>query len=52
MKKIFLFSFFMLSSIAMTSCTTDPVEDNTVQANTVDTGGQTGGLTPPPPPKP
>jgi hypothetical protein len=52
MKKLVIFSLFALSSFAMTSCTTHPVEDNTVQANNVDTGGQTGGLTPPPPPKP
>ena len=53
MKKLFLYSFFVLSSIATTSCTTDPVTDqNATEINTIDTGGQTGGLTPPPPPKP
>lgn len=51
MKKLILFSFFMLSSLAMTSCTVDSISDNaTVEAK--DTGGQGGGLTPPPPPPP
>jgi|688.fasta_scaffold611843_2 hypothetical protein len=47
MKKLVIFSFFILSSIAMTSCTVDNVP---TQAE--DTGGQGGGITPPPPPKP
>jgi len=53
MKKLFIFSFFVLSSFAATSCTTDPIVDqNATEINADDTGGQTGGLTPPPPPKP
>ncbi len=37
----------------MTSCTTDPItEDNAALISADDTGGQTSGLTPPPPPKP
>lgn len=43
----------MLSSFAVTSCTTDPITDqNATEINANDTGGQTSGLTPPPPPKP
>jgi len=53
MKKLFIFSLFVLSSFAATSCTTDPVVDqNATEINADDTGGQTGGLLPPPPPKP
>lgn len=47
MKKLILFSFFILSAIATTSCT---VDDAPIQVQ--DTGGQGGGLTPPPPPPP
>lgn len=53
MKKLVIFSLFMLSSIVMTSCSTDPIVDkNGVEVSADDTGGQTGGLLPPPPPKP
>ena len=47
MKKLILFSFFILSAIATTSCT---VDDAPIQVQ--GTGGQGGGLTPPPPPPP
>lgn len=50
MKKIILFSFFILSSAMMTSCTADAIADTapTQNIHTDDTGGQ--GI--PPPPKP
>lgn len=50
MKKIILFSFFILSSAMMTSCTADSITDTTPVQNihADDTGGQ--GI--PPPPKP
>ncbi|MGL2963873.1 hypothetical protein ACSVH2_08665 [Flavobacterium sp. RSB2_4_14] len=51
MKKLVIFSFFILSSIAMTSCTVDSISDN-VPTQAEDTGGQGGGITPPPPPTP
>jgi hypothetical protein len=51
MKKIILFSFLMLASVAMTSCTADSVSD-VKQTNSADIGGgQNGQLPPPPPPK-
>lgn len=54
MKKIILFSFFILSSISLTSCTAEAIEEKvanqTVNADG-DTGGQTSPLTPPTPPK-
>ncbi|MBF6642161.1 hypothetical protein IVB69_11770 [Flavobacterium sp. J49] len=54
MKKILLFSFFIVSSLGMTSCTTDSVAETAPELTTTadDTGGQSGGLLPPPPPKP
>ncbi|NMH24342.1 hypothetical protein [Flavobacterium solisilvae] len=55
MKKIILFSFFMMSFASLTSCTADAIED-TVANQTVsddDSGGGTGGQTGvPKPPKP
>jgi hypothetical protein len=53
MKNILLFSLIILSCISLTSCTADAIEDHIPnQAVTADgdTGGQTGPLTPPPPP--
>lgn len=52
MKKILLFSFFILSSAAMTSCTTDELNVPQNQMADDDTGGQHGVPTPPPPPPP
>ncbi|RKS00585.1 hypothetical protein [Flavobacterium sp. 102] len=52
MKKILLFSFFILSSIAMTSCTADEMQVPTQNQTADDTGGQHGIPTPPPPPPP
>ncbi|MGV9003265.1 hypothetical protein [Flavobacterium sp.] len=52
MKKLLLFSFFISTITAVTSCTADAVT-NTVPSQTInadDTGGQSGLLTPPPPP--
>lgn len=50
MKKILLFSLFLVASAAMTSCTTDenvePVQNQVAD----DTGGQHGHIPPPPPP--
>ena len=50
MKKIILFSLFIIASVAMTSCTADenpvPIQNQVAD----DTGGQTGTLPPPPPP--
>ena len=52
MKKILLFSLFILSSIAMTSCTADSISDS-VPSQTVHAdesiGGQNGQPTPPKP---
>ena len=54
MKKIILFSFFMMSCLSLTSCTAEAIEEKvanqTVNADG-DTGGQTSPLTPPTPPK-
>jgi hypothetical protein len=53
MKKIILFSFFMMSCVSLTSCTVDAIEDTTANQTVNadgDTGGQTGPLTPPPRP--
>lgn len=51
MKKIILFSFFIVSSALLNSCTADSVPANgtnqTVQAD--DTGGQGGQINPPRP---
>jgi predicted small lipoprotein YifL len=53
MKNIFLFSMIIMSFLSLTSCTPDEIED-TIANQTVSadggTGGQTGPLTPPPPP--
>lgn len=52
MKKVIIFSFFILSSALMTSCTADAVTD-TAAAPAVhadnETGGQTGPTNPPKP---
>lgn len=50
MKKVILFSFFIIASALMTSCTADAIADTpqTQNSNADDTGGQ--GI--PPPPKP
>ena len=54
MKKIILFSFFMMLCVSLTSCTAEAIEEKvanqTVSADG-DTGGQTSPLTPPTPPK-
>jgi hypothetical protein len=52
MKKIILFSFFVLSSVMMTSCTADSIADapSTQNINVKDTGGQQSIPPPPPPP--
>lgn len=44
----------MLSSLGMTSCTADSIDDTTPALTTSaeDIGGQNGGLNPPLPPKP
>lgn len=53
MKKILLFSVFMLAATTFTSCTADSITDNMpAQTQAGDTGGQSGQLTPPPPPPP
>lgn len=48
MKKIILFSFFIISVASLTSCTADPIAKTTtgqtVQAD--DTGGQSGTINP------
>jgi hypothetical protein len=51
MKKILLFSFFILSSVAMTSCTADSIADSAPAPHLVnaDGGGQTGPTIPPKP---
>lgn len=53
MKKVILFSFFILSSAMMTSCTADSIADTAPaqNINADDTGGQQG-IPPPPPPRP
>jgi len=43
MKKIVLFSFFIISSAAMTSCTADSVADNTPAPHVIQADGETGG---------
>ena len=52
MKKLLLFSFFIISSAAMTSCTADAIPEN-VPAHVTqadgDTGGQNGQTIPPKP---
>ncbi len=52
MKKIVLFSFFILAIASMTSCTADNLPE-TKEANLADGigGGNNGQLPPPPPPK-
>ena len=52
MKKILLFSFFILSSMAMTSCTADEMQAPAQNQVAEDTGGQQGIPVPPPPPPP
>ncbi|MGL2965868.1 hypothetical protein [Flavobacterium sp. XGLA_31] len=53
MKKVIIFSFFILSSVMMTSCTTDSVADAAAPSQNVhadnETGGQTGPTNPPRP---
>jgi hypothetical protein len=53
MKKIILFSFLVIATAAMTSCSADAVTDhptNTTQENLgSDTGGQNGQITVPKP---
>lgn len=54
MKKLIIFSLFVVSSASMTSCTTDSIADS-VPSQTIqlgDTGGQNNPLPPPPPPPP
>jgi hypothetical protein len=53
MKKILFLSVFMLAVTTFTSCTADSISDNVPhQTQADDTGGQSGLLTPPPPPRP
>jgi hypothetical protein len=52
MKNILLFSFFILSSMAMTSCTADEMQEPAQNQVAEDTGGQQGIPVPPPPPPP
>ena len=43
MKKLVLFSLFILSSIAMTSCTAEPIGADNVPAHVTQADGETGG---------
>jgi hypothetical protein len=50
MKKILLFSLFLVASAAMTSCTADENVEPVQNQVAGDTGGQNSQLNPPPPP--
>jgi len=52
MKKIIAFSFIILSSSMMTSCTADALSDIPQTGVHADDGGEHGIPTPPPPPPP
>lgn len=52
MKKIVLFSLFLIASAAMTSCTADENSEAVQNQVADDTGGQNGTIPPPPPPPP
>jgi hypothetical protein len=50
MKKLLLFSLFIIASAAMTSCTADPIQDaNPAHVMQADGGSQTGPTLPPKP---
>lgn len=52
MKKIIVFSFILLSSSIMTSCTADALSDVPQTGIHADDGGEHGIPVPPPPPPP